>query len=155
MPRARQEAEQADASENPGMSITETDHIVIIVADIEAGIENWRDKLGLTLSHTADLDEAGIKQAFFALEDGTFIELVAPTHDESRLAEILETRGEGIHVLALRVDDLEESVETLQAQGAQLIGVGTPRVFIHPDSANGVMIQLWPRDRPHRWRDGA
>ena len=56
-------------------------------------------------------------------------------------------------MLALAVDDLDESVAALQQQQVQLIGVGTPQVFIHPRSAHGVMIQLWPKDRPHRWRD--
>ena len=56
-------------------------------------------------------------------------------------------------MLALAVDDLDESVAALQQQQVQLIGVGTPQVFIHPRSAYGVMIQLWPKDRLHRWRD--
>ena len=66
----------------------------------------------------------------------------------------MKEHGEGVHVLALAVDDLEASVAALQAEGVQLVGAGTPQVFIHPKSAHGVMIQLWPKDRPHRWRDG-
>jgi methylmalonyl-CoA epimerase len=135
------------------VSITGTDHVVIAVRDIEDGIRNWRDGLGLTLSHTADLSDVGIRQAFFTLADNTFIELVAPVGEESPLASILESRGEGIHVLALRVDNLEDTVASLQAQGVRLTGVGTPQVFIHPKAANGVMIQLWPKSRPHRWRE--
>ncbi len=135
------------------MSIAGTDHTVIVVRDIDDGIRSWRDGLGLTLSHTADLEEAGIHQAFFALEDGTFLELVAPMRAGSPLDAVLEARGEGIHVLALKVDDLEQTVAELTKQGVRLTGVGTPQVFVHPKSANGVMIQLWPKDRPHRWRD--
>ena len=136
------------------MSISGTDHTVIAVRDIEDGIRNWRDGLGLVLSHAVDLDEAGVRQAFFALPDGTFIELVAPAREGSPLDAALEARGEGIHVLALRVDDPDETVAGLQTQGVRLTGVGTPQVFVHPKSANGVMIQLWPKNRPHRWRDG-
>ena len=135
------------------MSITGTDHMVIAVRDIEDGIRNWRDRFGLTLSHAADLADVGIRQAFFTLEDNTFIELVAPVGEESPLADVLESRGEGIHILALKVDNLEEKVAALQAQGVRLTGVGTPQVFIHPKSANGVMVQLWPKSRLHRWRD--
>ena len=51
-------------------------------------------------------------------------------------------------------DYLTTYIAELQAQGVQLVGAGTPQVFIHPKSAHGVMIQLWPKDRPHRWRDG-
>ena len=100
-----------------------------------------------------DFEEHGIKQAFFPLADGSFIELLSATNDESRVAQILRDKGEGIHVLAMQVADLDTAVEQLQTNGIELMGVGTDRVFIHPDSANGVMIQLWPKDRPHRWRD--
>jgi len=134
------------------MSITETDHIVIVVKDIEEGIRNWRDGLGLSLSHTVDQADADIRQAFFSLQDGTFIELIAPAHDDSPVAGIVASRGEGVHVVALTVDDLDVTIETLQERGVKLIGVGTPQVFIHPKSANGVMIQLWPKDRAHRWK---
>ena len=136
------------------MSITGTDHTVIVVRDIEDGIHKWRDGLGLTLSHRVDLEDAGIRQAFFALEDGTFIELIAPARQGSPLDGVLESRGEGIHVLAMRVDDLEKSVAELSAKGVRLTGVGTPQVFVHPAFSNGIMIQLWPKDRAHRWRDG-
>ena len=134
------------------MSITETDHIVIVVKDIEEGIRSWRDGLGLSLSHTVDQADAGIRQAFFSLQDGTFIELIAPAHDDSPVAGIVASRGEGVHVVALTVDDLDATIEKLQERGVKLIGVGTPQVFIHPKSANGVMIQLWPKDRAHRWK---
>lgn len=135
------------------MAFTETDHIVIVVADIEAGIETWREQLGMTLSHRASVPEAGIHQAFFLLPDNTFIELIAPASENSAIQNIVDRRGEGVHVVSLKVDDLESSVAELQARGVKLIGVGTPQVFIHPKSANGVMIQLWPANRPHRWRD--
>ena len=135
------------------MAIVGTDHTVMLVQDIEAGITTYRDHLGLELSHTVDHIEAGISQAFFALADGTFLELIAPAGDNSRFDKVLNDNGEGVHVMALAVDDLDESVAALQQQQVQLIGVGTPQVFIHPRSAHGVMIQLWPKDRPHRWRD--
>ena len=129
------------------------DHLVLVVEDMESAIEKWRDQMGLPLQHYVDLEEHGIQQAFFPLADGTFVELIAATNDESRVAQILKEKGEGLHVVAMQVADLEDSVKHLQENGVELMGVGTDRVFIHPDSANGVMIQLWPKDRPHRWRD--
>ncbi len=134
-------------------TFTGTDHIVLAVRDLEAGIRNWRDGLGMTLSHRADLHDAGIRQAFFTMADHTFIELIAPMNASSSLADLLARRGEGIHVLALRVDDLDATIARFQEAGVRLTGVGTPQVFIHPSATNGVLVQLWPRDRPHRWRD--
>lgn len=129
------------------------DHLVYVVEDMDSAIEKWRDQMGLPLQHFVDLEEHGIKQAFFTLSDGTFIELLSATNDQSRVAQILKEKGEGIHVVAMQVADLDAAVAQLQENGSELMGVGTDRVFIHPNSANGVMIQLWPKDRPHRWRD--
>jgi hypothetical protein len=43
-------------------------------------------------------------------------------------------------------------VAELSGRGVALRGVGTDRVFIEPESASGILIQLWPKDRPHRWQ---
>ncbi len=126
---------------------------MLVVADIDDAIVKWRDQLGLPLQHRVDHEAHGIRQAFFPLPDGTFIELIAPSGEDSPVAKILEEKGDGLHVLALQVDNLEAAVAELQAKGVRLIGAGSERVFIHPESANGMMIQLWPKDRPHRWRD--
>lgn len=130
------------------------DHIVIAVSDIEQGIETWRDKLGLALSHRASHPDAGLEIAFFCLDDGTFLELVSPTSDKSSLMEFLQNKGEGVRLLSLQVDDLDSTVADLSKKGVALEGVGSPRVLIRPESGSGIAIQLWPKDRPHKWRDG-
>ncbi|MCY4532241.1 MAG: VOC family protein [Gammaproteobacteria bacterium] len=124
------------------MTFKGVDHIVVRVKDFEAGIETWRDKFGQTLDRIAESEALGIKQAFFNLENGGFIEVVAPINDESAVGRAVASRGEGIHTVAMEVDDLESTVKHLQTNGVQLIGVGTPQVFIHPKSANGILVQL-------------
>ena len=71
------------------------DHLVLVVKDMESAIERWRDQMGLQLQHYVDLEEYGIQQAFFPLADGTFVELIAATNEESRVAQILKEKGEG------------------------------------------------------------
>lgn len=134
------------------MPMNAVDHIVIMVRDIEAGIRTW-ENLGFTLSHKVDLTDSGLAQAFFILADGTFLELIAPTTADTPYAQMLQDHGEGLRLLSFRVDDLDATVEDLLRKGVTLRGVGTPRVFIEPTSASGILIQLWPKDRPHRWRD--
>ena len=46
--------------------------------------------------------------------------------------------------MALEVDDLDATIKDLESNGVQLIGVGGPQVFIHPKSANGILVQLSP-----------
>lgn len=124
------------------MAITGVDHIVVRVKDIEEGISTYRDKLGMELERTAESEAIGIKQAFFPLADGGFLEVVAPMGPDSAVGKALEGRGEGIHTVAMAVDDLDATVKAMQENGAQLIGVGSPQVFVHPKSAHGVLIQL-------------
>ena len=127
------------------MSFTGVHHVVVRVKDFGAGLETWRDKFGLTLDRTDESEALGIKQAFFNLANGGFIEVVAPTNDASAVGKAVESRGEGIHTIAMEVEDLDATVAQLEANGVQLIGVGSPQVFIHPKSANGLLVQLTPK----------
>ncbi|MDA1298729.1 MAG: VOC family protein [Proteobacteria bacterium] len=127
------------------MSFSGVHHVVVRVKDFDEGLKTWRDKFGLTLDRTAESDELGIKQAFFNLANGGFIEVVAPTGDDSAVGKAVASRGEGIHTIAMEVEDLDATVKQLQANGVQLIGVGSPQVFIHPKSANGLLVQLTPK----------
>jgi methylmalonyl-CoA epimerase len=77
------------------------------------------------------------------------IELLEPTSEDSPISKFLEKRGGGIHHIALEVDDIEASLAQLKAKGMRLIDE-SPRVgaegclvaFVHPASANGVLIEL-------------
>ena len=114
------------------MTFKGVDHIVIRVKDLDKGIETWRDKFGLELERTAESEQLGIKQAFFQLANGGFIEIVAPTNDQSAVGRAIESRGEGLHTMAMEVEDIDATVSQLETNGVQLIGVGGPQVFIHP-----------------------
>ena len=129
------------------MAIKGVDHIVVRVKDIAEGIATYRDTLGMELERTAESEAIGIKQAFFPLADGGFLEVVAPLGGETPVGRALESRGEGIHTVAFAVDNLEQTVKDLQQKGARLIGADRPggQVFIHPRSAHGVLVQLVER----------
>ena len=126
------------------MSMKGVDHIVIRVKDIDEGIKTWRDKLGMALERTAESEALGIKQAFFPMDNGGCIEIVAPLNDDSAVGKAVASRGEGLHTMALEVDDLDATIKDIESNGVQLIGVGSPQVFIHPKSANGILVQLSP-----------
>lgn len=124
------------------MTLAAFDHLVIRVADLDQGIATYRDVLGLTLERTDESAALGIKQAFFNLPGGGFIEVVAPLDPASAVGQALEKRGEGIHTVAFAVDDLAAACAALKAGGARLIGEGGPQVFVHPKSTHGVLLQL-------------
>jgi len=77
------------------------------------------------------------------------IELLEPISNESAIAKFIEKRGEGLHHIAITVDNIEKKVEELRAHGFVFTaekpstGAGGKKViFIHPKSANGVLVEL-------------
>ena len=129
--------------------IKRIDHIAIAVPDIEAALSFWRDKLGLDLSQVLDVPAQQAAIAFLPT-GGSEVELVQPTTSDSGLARYLGKRGPGIHHICFEVDDLAQTLSDLKARGVRLIDE-TPKAgdggkllaFIHPESANGVLIELY------------
>ena len=124
------------------MAVTGFDHLVVRVKDIEEGIATYRDTLGFELDRIDESEALGIKQAFFNLPDGGFIEVVAPTDESGAVGQAVERRGEGMHTIAMAVEDLDATVAAMKEAGAQLIGEGGPQVFVHPKSTHGILLQL-------------
>ena len=125
------------------MSIKWIDHIVIGVKNLEDSIVTFRDKLGLSLMAERENPALGIKSAHFKLPDERVLELAEPLGPDTPLGRAMERRGEGIHILALAVDNLEKAVEEYRSKGLQMIvDDATKQAFIHPRSSNGVLLQL-------------
>jgi len=129
-------------------NIKKINHVAIVVEDIESALMFWRDQLGLKLDHVEDVPSQASKVAFLPIGEGE-VELVQPTDPESGLANFLEKRGEGMHHLCIEVDDIAEMLEILADKDVRLINKeplelpGRRMAFIHPKSANGVLIELY------------
>jgi methylmalonyl-CoA/ethylmalonyl-CoA epimerase len=124
------------------------DHIGIATQTLEEGLGLWRDALGLQVDHTEEVTEQGVRVAMLSIGE-THIELLEPLSQTSPVGKFLEKRGPGIHHVAIRVPDIRASLADLKARGSRLIdetprtGVGGCLVaFVHPSSANGVLIEL-------------
>jgi len=132
--------------------IVKVDHIAIAVKDLKNAVEIWRKILGVEPVLIEEVPEEGVRIAMFEV-GGTFIELLEPLSPESSVAKFIEKRGEGIHHIAFRVDDVVKSSENLKAEGFQVIyesprtvSHGTRRInFIHPKSTTGVLVELVER----------
>ena len=126
-------------------------HIAIAVHDLEAALAFYRDALGLEVTQRREVPEEGVEIAFLPAGEGE-IELLRPLDPEGGVARFLEKRGEGLHHICLRVDDIEAAMERLRAAGATLLSSeprvgadGTRYVFIHPKSAHGVLLELYEK----------
>ncbi|MGK0169869.1 MAG: methylmalonyl-CoA/ethylmalonyl-CoA epimerase [Gammaproteobacteria bacterium] len=127
------------------MALQGIDHIVVRVRDFEQGVASYRDGLGLALDRITESEDLGIKQAFFNLPQGGFIEVVSPTSPDSAVGKAIESRGEGIHSIVFSADDVASTAAAIKESGGQLIGEGQRQVFVHPKSTHGVLVQLTPQ----------
>ncbi len=124
-------------------------HVAVVVEDMEKALSFWRDALGISLHALRDVPAEQSQVAFLPLQ-GTEVELVMPTSAESGIAKYLAKRGPGMHHICLQVDDLAGMLERLKRLGVRLINE-TPRTttdgkkyaFIHPESAGGVLVELY------------
>ncbi len=130
-----------------GTSGYKIDHLGIAVRSLAVALEFWQAKLGMKLLSTDVIVHEKVKVAM--LEAGeSRIELLEPTSKESVVARFLDREGEGLHHVAMCVPDLLAAIERLEAAGARLVNrpqVGAGGhwyVFVHPESAGGVLLEL-------------
>jgi methylmalonyl-CoA/ethylmalonyl-CoA epimerase len=123
------------------------DHVVIAVKDLDAAVGRYEAIYGAPVSERREAAAAGMKMAFFR-QEGSYVELVSNIDDSGPIAKRLAERGEGVHLLAMKVDDLDATLADLRAKGVRLVGdpgPGNPvkgQVFIHPMETGGVLTQL-------------
>ena len=127
------------------------DHVGIAVNKMDDVLPIYERLLGLKLNKLEEAKHHKIKAAFLAIGE-TNIELIEPLDKESPVSKFLEKRGQGIHHIALRVNDIEKMLEQLKAKGIVLIdekprtGIeGGKIAFLHPKSTGNVLIELCER----------
>ncbi|MEN2996175.1 MAG: methylmalonyl-CoA epimerase [Acetomicrobium sp.] len=133
------------------MKTTGIDHIGIAVKSIDEALKFWEETLGIKCTGREEVAEQKVVTAFLPL-GGTEIELLEPTSPESPISKFIESRGEGIHHLALKVEDIEAALKELKDKGIRLIdekprcGAGGAKIaFVHPKAAGGVLLEISER----------
>jgi methylmalonyl-CoA/ethylmalonyl-CoA epimerase len=124
------------------------EHLGIAVKDIEKSNEVFSRLLGEPAYKDEVVDSEGVKTSFFKLGENK-IELLAGISGDSAIEKYLSKNREGIHHVAIAVDDIHAEIDRLKKEGFQFINE-TPKkgadnkliVFIHPKSANGLLVEL-------------
>jgi methylmalonyl-CoA/ethylmalonyl-CoA epimerase len=124
------------------------DHIGIAVRSLSASLEFYHDALGVPLGATETIPAEKVRVVMLPLGD-TRIELLEATDPDSPIAKFIHQRGEGIHHVALQVEDLDRRLERLEAAGVQVLpgkgqygASGHRYAFLHPKSCGGVLVEL-------------
>jgi methylmalonyl-CoA/ethylmalonyl-CoA epimerase len=124
------------------------DHIGIATHQIGEALALWRDVLGMKIDSMEEVTEQGVRVAMLPIGE-SHIELLEPLSAETPVGKFLAKRGPGVHHIAIRVTDIRASLAQLKQEGIRLIDEN-PRVgaggclvaFVHPSSANGVLLEL-------------
>lgn len=126
------------------------DHVVVAVKDLDAAVGRYEAIYGTAVSERNENAAAGMKMAFFRFGN-SYVELVSNLGEEGPIAQRLASRGEGVHLVAMKVDDLDKTLADLREKGVRLVGdpgPGNPvrgQVFVHPAETGGVLTQLVQR----------
>lgn len=130
------------------MRLTHIEHIGIAVKDLQSAMKFYEDVLGLECYAIEEVTEQKVKTAFFRIGE-TKIELLESTDPEGPLGKFIEKRGEGIHHIALAVEDVKAALNEMAEKGVQLIdkqprkgAEGLSIGFLHPKSNFGVLTEL-------------
>lgn len=124
------------------------EHVGIAVKDLEKANETFAKILGKKHYKIEEVEVEGVKTSFFKLGESK-IELLEAKNPDSPIAKFIDKRGEGMHHIAIHVDDIEKEMIRLKANGFELIrehyskGADNKLIcFLHPKSTNGVLIEL-------------
>jgi methylmalonyl-CoA/ethylmalonyl-CoA epimerase len=131
--------------------VQRVDHIGIAVKDLATAKKFYTDILGMASQGEEVVAEQKAKVCFIPCGDSE-LELLEPTVEDGPIAKFIEKNGEGIHHIALRVDNIREALADLKAKGVRLIDE-TPRygaggasiAFVHPRSTGGILLELSQR----------
>ena len=123
------------------------DHVGIAVKDIDAALKFFGDVFQTPPAAVEELADQGVRATLIQVGE-TRLELLEPLSPESAVGRFIERRGEGLHHLALNVDDIEGKLAILAGRGIQLVdekpreGLSGSIAFIHPRSVFGVLTEL-------------
>lgn len=124
------------------------EHIGIAVKDLESAEKRFSELLGIEPYKREVVDSEHVITSFF-LVGNTKIELLAATSAESAIAKFIDKKGEGIHHIAFRCDDVQNNLNRVANYGFELIHK-TPKdgadnmeiAFLHPKSTLGVLTEF-------------
>jgi len=130
------------------LKINNLDHVGIAVKSLEISIPLFEIIFGTKCYKIETIEDQYVKTAFFKIGE-LKIELLESTSSEGPISKYIEKRGEGIHHIALGVDNTNESllfakelgfrlIDLISRKGADNLNIG----FLNPRSTNNILIEF-------------
>lgn len=137
----------AGLGEKTGVGALRLDHLGVAVRSIAAA-RRFYELLGMEVGHEETVEHEQVRTAMLALGESR-VELLEPTAEDSTIGRFLAKRGEGLHHIAVHVEDVDGMLERLKEAGMRLVselvrvGAGGHRYFfVHPASTGGVLVEI-------------
>ena len=118
------------------------------VAEIESGLELYRDRLRLAVAHREVVEQQGVEAVLIDVGEN-HVELLAPLGADTPVGRFLAKQGPGLHHVAYQVSDIDATLSELKRAGLALIdeqpraGIRGSRVaFVHPRATGGVLTEI-------------
>ncbi len=128
--------------------IKKIEHIGIAVKNLEQSNALFTKLFGKAQYKIESVESESVKTSFFMLGE-TKVELLEASNESSAISRFIEKKGEGIHHIAYEVDNIDEEMKRLKAEGFEILntqakdGADNKRIcFLHPKSTNGVLVEL-------------
>lgn len=129
------------------------EHIGIAVKSLSESNELFKKLFNVPHYKIEEVESEGVKTSFFQVGPNK-IELLEATSPDSPIAKFIDKKGEGMHHIAIEVDDILAEMKRLEGEGFILLNK-EPKVgadnklicFLHPKSTNGVLVELCQEKR--------
>ena len=130
------------------MRLQRIDHVGYAVEDLDEAVAYHERLYGATVTHREQLDGDGVFEALLAVGQ-SYIQLLAPTRDDSPVARFLARNGPGVHHVGYGVADVTATLDDLKSLGVRVVddhprpgSRGCTVAFLHPKGALGVLVEL-------------
>jgi methylmalonyl-CoA epimerase len=139
---------------NEVAKVIRIDHIGVAVRDVDEAVVKYQRILGAELVGNVDLTMHGNKTraAYLKVGDGLMV-MDGAVEPDGFIAKFIERRGEGLHHIALVVDDLDGYMKELEAKGVKIphresFGPLRREIVLSPKDLCGVVMQII------EWKEG-
>jgi methylmalonyl-CoA/ethylmalonyl-CoA epimerase len=134
--------------------LLDIDHVGIATNDLDGAVEHYRRAFGIEPTHRETIEDQGVEEVLFQV--GTsFVQLLGALGPDTPVGRFLEKRGEGVHHVGYRVDDVAATLARFEAMGIPLVdrsprrgSRGTIVAFVHPQGFGGVLVELVQEPTP-------
>ena len=134
---------------NRKFKVLKIDHIAIAVNSNDSALSLFKI-LGMSINKTEFVENEKVNVVKIKTERKSHtIELLEPSEESSVIKKFIDKKGQGLHHIALEVDNIKEAIKYLVQNNIQLIynspkiGAGNKLItFIHPNSSPGVLLEL-------------